>query len=126
MYLIMFSLLSKYLTKVVVGGTGRDRQAWHPGQNPHDVLGVRSELHQELDSGVETSLTHDGQGGAEVGLAAIGVSPGLQQHSGAVPVLVHQRYEERCLGLDISTMLSQNYTLSEVNLGVQTVHISPS
>ena len=111
---------------MVVGGTGRDRQAWHAGQNPHDVLGVRTEFNQELHSGIETSLTHDGQGGAEVGLAAIGVSPGLQQHSGAVPVLVHQRYEQRGLGLDISTMLSQNYTLSSINLGVQTVHISPS
>ena len=30
-----------------------------------------------LHSRVETSLTHDGQGGAEVSLAPIGVCPGL-------------------------------------------------
>lgn len=38
---------------------------------------VATEYLRHLHSGVETPLTHDGQGGAEVGLAPIGVCPGL-------------------------------------------------
>ena len=36
------------------------------------------ELAQETNSRIESSLTHDGQRRAEVGLAAIGVGPSLQ------------------------------------------------
>ena len=93
--------------EVVVGGAGGDGQTRHAGEDPHDVLGVHPELAQQLDSGVEAPLTHDRQGGAEVGLAPIGVSSSLQQQSGALPVLVDQRYEQRGLSLQIATMLSQ-------------------
>ena len=112
---------------MVVGGAGSDGQAWHAGQNPHDVLGVHPELAEELHSRIETPLTHDGQGRAKVGLAAVGVGPGLQQQSGAVIVLVDERYEQRGLSLQISTMLSQDNTFYFIiNLSVQTVHISTS
>ena len=35
--------------KVMVGGAGGDGEAWHAGQDPHDVLGVHPELAQQLD-----------------------------------------------------------------------------
>ena len=81
--------------EVVVGGTGGDGKARHAWQDPHDVLGVHPELAQQLDhlfyfivstglllrmnldAGIEPALTHDGEWGAEVGLAAIRVSSGL-------------------------------------------------
>ena len=37
--------------EVVVGGAGGDGKARHPGENPHDVLGVHPELAQQLDPG---------------------------------------------------------------------------
>ena len=87
--------------EVVVGGAAGDREPGHPGEDPHDVLGVRPELCQQLDPGVEASLTHDGQGRAEVGRAPVGVCPGLQQQPGALPVLIDQRDEQRGLGLGV-------------------------
>ena len=79
--------------EVVVGGTGGDGETGHPGEDPHDVLRVHTELAEELeedsyncvnceagqhlDPGVEAPLTHDGERGAEVGLAAVRISSGL-------------------------------------------------
>ena len=79
--------------EVVVGGTGGDGETGHPGEDPHDVLRVHTELAEELEEdsyncgkcdtgqhlhpGVEAPLTHDGERGAEVGLAAVRVSSGL-------------------------------------------------
>ena len=57
--------------EVAVGGAAGDGEAGHPGEDPHDVLGVRPELGQELDPGVEASLAHDGQGRAQVSLAPV-------------------------------------------------------
>lgn len=87
--------------EVVVGGAAGDGEAGHPGEDPHDVLGVRPELGEQLDPGVEAPLTHDGQGRAEVGWAPVRVGPGLQQQPGALPVLVDQGDEQWGLGLGV-------------------------
>ena len=105
---------------MVVGGTGGDGETGHPGEDPHDVLRVHTELAEELDEdsyicgncetglhldpGVEAPLTHDGERGAEVGLAAVRVSSSLQQESGTVPVLVNKRNEQRGLSLGVKTV----------------------
>lgn len=57
-----------------------------------------------LDAGIEPALTHDGEWGAEVGLAAIRVGPGLQQNSSTVPVLVDKRHKQRGLSLGVNTV----------------------
>ena len=87
--------------EVVVGGAAGDGEAGHAGEDPHDVLGVRPELGEQLDPGVEAPLTHDGQGRTEVVGAPVRVGPGLQQQPRALPVLVNQGDKQRSLGLGV-------------------------
>ena len=87
--------------EVMVGGAAGDGEAGHPGEDPHDVLGVRPELCEQLDTRVEAPLTHDGEGRAEVVGAPVRVGPGLQQQPGALPVLVDQGDKQRGLGLGV-------------------------
>ena len=79
--------------EVMVGGAACYWETGHPGEDPHDVLRVHTELAEELEEdsyncgkcevgqhlhpGVEAPLTHDGERRAEVGLAAVRVSSGL-------------------------------------------------
>ena len=53
---------------------------------------------------VESPLAHYGQGGAEVGSAAVGVCPCLEQGPGHGPVLVHHGHEQGGLGLDVQAV----------------------
>ena len=48
-----------------------------------------------------SSLTQDGEGGAEVCSAAPGRRPSLEEQPGGGPVLVDQGHEERSLGLGV-------------------------